>query len=282
MALYSPCNSHLSHAFTGTTRALALPCLFLVPRATGVAQNSVLNGRAARELGFARVHVPSCPGDEGVAVGCALFGARLLANDQRSAHRRHERTATRAVAESAVEPAAMDAATVETRIAGATGATGAAGYPAHWRLHPPGKALSPYLGKAYTTAEVAAAMVQYQSWVAPVDVPTGERQLVAQEGPQEGVPSHAKLISVALKELRLGVKQKGGGRGDDGDGNDGPLSLAAAAEVAVAAARAIACGEIVAWFEGRSEFGPRALGGRSLLADPRNGAPAEPFLNLLL
>lgn len=32
----------------------------------------------------------------------------------------------------------------------------------------------------------------------------------------------------------------------------------------------IASGKIVAWFQGKSEFGPRALGNRSLLADPRN------------
>lgn len=35
------------------------------------------------------------------------------------------------------------------------------------------------------------------------------------------------------------------------------------------AARLIADGEIVAWFQDRMEFGPRALGNRSLLADPR-------------
>src|SRR5205807_3660207 len=29
-------------------------------------------------------------------------------------------------------------------------------------------------------------------------------------------------------------------------------------------------GEIVAWFQGRMEFGPRALGSRSILADPRD------------
>ena len=29
-------------------------------------------------------------------------------------------------------------------------------------------------------------------------------------------------------------------------------------------------GQIIGWFQGRLEFGPRALGGRSLLADPRN------------
>jgi carbamoyltransferase len=35
-------------------------------------------------------------------------------------------------------------------------------------------------------------------------------------------------------------------------------------------ARRIAAGEVIAWVQGRSEFGPRALGHRSVLADPRN------------
>jgi carbamoyltransferase len=35
-------------------------------------------------------------------------------------------------------------------------------------------------------------------------------------------------------------------------------------------ARRLAAGEIVAWFQGRMEFGPRALGSRSILADPRD------------
>jgi carbamoyltransferase len=35
-------------------------------------------------------------------------------------------------------------------------------------------------------------------------------------------------------------------------------------------AEMIAAGKVVGWFQGRMEFGPRALGARSLLADPRN------------
>jgi carbamoyltransferase len=37
-------------------------------------------------------------------------------------------------------------------------------------------------------------------------------------------------------------------------------------------AQAIADGKIVGWFQGRMEWGPRALGNRSILADPRNPA----------
>jgi len=40
-------------------------------------------------------------------------------------------------------------------------------------------------------------------------------------------------------------------------------------DVAEAVAETLAADGIVAWFQGRSEFGPRALGHRSLLADPR-------------
>jgi carbamoyltransferase len=38
------------------------------------------------------------------------------------------------------------------------------------------------------------------------------------------------------------------------------------------AAELIAGGNVVGWFQGRMEFGPRALGGRSMLADARNAA----------
>ncbi|MEM7222518.1 MAG: carbamoyltransferase C-terminal domain-containing protein [Pseudomonadota bacterium] len=42
------------------------------------------------------------------------------------------------------------------------------------------------------------------------------------------------------------------------------------AETCAAAAKCIAEGKVIAWFRGRMEFGPRALGNRSILADPGN------------
>jgi len=35
-------------------------------------------------------------------------------------------------------------------------------------------------------------------------------------------------------------------------------------------AKLLSEGNVIGWFQGRSEFGPRALGNRSILADPRN------------
>jgi carbamoyltransferase len=41
--------------------------------------------------------------------------------------------------------------------------------------------------------------------------------------------------------------------------------------LAMATAEAISEGAVVGWYQGRSEWGPRALGNRSILADPRRG-----------
>ena len=35
-------------------------------------------------------------------------------------------------------------------------------------------------------------------------------------------------------------------------------------------AKMISRGKAIGWFQGKMEFGPRALGSRSILADPRN------------
>jgi carbamoyltransferase len=46
-------------------------------------------------------------------------------------------------------------------------------------------------------------------------------------------------------------------------------------DLAAEVAQALARNEVVAWFQGRAEFGPRALGHRSLLADPREAENLE-------
>src|SRR5215212_4821378 len=43
----------------------------------GVALNCVANTRLAEETDFEEIFVPPCPGDDGISVGCALYGASL-------------------------------------------------------------------------------------------------------------------------------------------------------------------------------------------------------------
>jgi len=47
------------------------------------------------------------------------------------------------------------------------------------------------------------------------------------------------------------------------------------ADPALAGAEQLARGRVLGWFQGRAEFGPRALGNRSILADPRSPAMKE-------
>jgi carbamoyltransferase len=48
------------------------------------------------------------------------------------------------------------------------------------------------------------------------------------------------------------------------------LRASRVSDPAVAGAQMLADGKILGWFQGRAEFGPRALGARSILADPRD------------
>jgi carbamoyltransferase len=70
------------------------------------------------------------------------------------------------------------------------------------------------------------------------------------------------------------------GRGWDDRGIEAFLAEAKVAyerppDVAEAVAEVIAADGVVAWFQGRSEYGPRALGHRSLLANPRDAATID-------
>jgi carbamoyltransferase len=71
--------------------------------------------------------------------------------------------------------------------------------------------------------------------------------------------------------------------GSDGlDGRYGAIVVRTATtdeELTISTAQAIAAGDVVGWYQGRSEWGPRALGQRSILADPRR-ADMKDVLNL--
>ncbi len=47
------------------------------------------------------------------------------------------------------------------------------------------------------------------------------------------------------------------------------VRVTACPDICSVAAKLLAHGQVLGWVQGRSEFGPRALGNRSILADPR-------------
>jgi carbamoyltransferase len=128
--------------------------------AGGVALNCVANGRIVREAGFDNVWIQPAAGDDGIAIGCALYGHVAIQKNPRS-----------------------------------------------FRMH------HAFLGVDYKDEAARAA----------VDKPLVRLQT-------------AKTVS---------------------------------SDICRDSAKLLSEGRIFGWFQGRSEFGPRALGNRSIIADPR-------------
>ena len=128
--------------------------------AGGVALNCVANGRVAREAGFDNVWIQPAAGDDGIAIGCALYGWIEILKQRRGFVMDHS-----------------------------------------------------YVGKTYSDQEVASSLQKFL--------------------------------------VRIQVDAK---RSDN---------------VCRDTAKLLADQRVIGWFQGASEFGPRALGNRSLLADPR-------------
>jgi carbamoyltransferase len=82
-----------------------------------------------------------------------------------------------------------------------------------------------------------------------------------------GVPArrfHSPYLGSAIEKKELDLFRKNAGRLGRVEIAPDNICRYVAAELAK--------GKVVAWVQGRAEFGPRALGNRSILADPRNAA----------
>lgn len=91
------------------------------------------------------------------------------------------------------------------------------------------------------------------------------------EQPRDFVMQHAYWgpefdAASVRRALAQGIPES---RGEDGVYGALRIRRISGAELAPDTAKAIADGQVVGWFQGRSEWGPRALGNRSILADPR-------------
>jgi carbamoyltransferase len=88
-------------------------------------------------------------------------------------------------------------------------------------------------------------------------------------GPAYGEDEVRRALAAALPE-------SGGRDGAWGAGGEIRVeTIHDEARLTASTAEALARGEVVGWYQGRSEWGPRALGNRSILADPRRGDMKE-------
>lgn len=230
----------------------------------GVAQNSVLNGRIAREAGFEQVFIPPYPGDEGVAVGCAAYAQRVILPRRLGVRAPPRRTVPWSAYQGAAYSesdvlAALDefAPWIEAVVLDANGrerpgerpadggSAAAAGSAGGVSEAAPGEAdgedscqieaeLEAALEAELEAALEAAAMTAAEPAVGPADATAA------------GAATTAALLDA--DEMRSW---------------DAPTEA-----VVQYTAAALARGEIVGWVTGRAEVGARALGHRSILANP--------------
>lgn len=144
----------------------------------GVALNSVLNGKISASGLFDQVHIPCAPGDEGIALGCAMYGYHRYQQDLQQSTKHSE-------------PQKIFTPIKQQEIL-------------------------PYQGRTFTTSEIEEILEEGKDWFQVEKIFATEEELVED------------------------------------------------------AAKMIAEHQVLAWFQGRSELGQRALGHRSLLAHPGN------------
>jgi len=258
--------------------------------AGGVALNAVANARLARQTRFRSLFVVPAAGDNGLALGCAFYGWLAVLERERVAHDGSTcfgRTYSRESIVASLEAAARSAGRVATESLGTIG--GLLGLVHASFL--PGKAQG-WEGVLVWRAEGAGAYTTV--------VGGGRCILVAGQPASPAVEIAAKPANLlALLEGRVHPASAAAAgfigttdvdtlltffRCIDWEAvgsrlrSEGAAAFWARAEeleyiessdIADLTARILAEGKIVAWFQGGSEFGPRALGHRSLLADPR-------------
>jgi len=143
----------------------------------------------------------------------------------------------------------------------------------HWREETGERALCMAGGVAHNctmNGRIAYSGLFDRMWVQPAAHDAGNALGAALAVlHEEGAP----LASAPLRQVYLGS-----GIPDDGGverelrGWGDLLEFERCGDVVAETSRLLAGGSVVGWVQGRSEFGPRALGNRSILADPR---PAE-------
>jgi natural product biosynthesis luciferase-like monooxygenase protein len=170
--------------------------------AGGVALNCSTNGVIRRSDLFENLFVQPAAGDDGTALGAALYAERL-----------------------------------------------------HNANFTPRKMTVPLWGPEFSPAELSAA----------IHVESGPRLSQPQRAPTNGRATEFKTP----EPIAAAAAETAPVRSFD------VVPTASFTELCKEVALRINHGEIIAWFQNRMEFGPRALGSRSILADPRDGGMRE-------
>lgn len=274
--------------------------------AGGVALNAVANARILQQSKFRRIYMVPAAGDNGIALGCAFYGwlealgrERVLHSGSTCFGRNYGNQGVAAALRSLAEMPAPPQATVATgpaeQIEGlllslqqglqpilesgwstklrweVAGVATFASEVREGRLQVSRDAVG--LVTAIVRGDAATIAGVLKGWLHPARaVERGDLQCTNLDALlffHRGIDW--KLIGA--EQTALSTRDFCWATGD--------LSWESDSDPAGRAAQLLTEGKVIAWFQGGSEFGPRALGRRSILADPRTPGVVD-LINLLV
>jgi predicted NodU family carbamoyl transferase len=222
----------------------------------GCAMNSVANGKVYLRTPFRKMYLPAAAGDAGGAIGAACVVQSQLDKS------RGQRTEVRGQrAESRSQKSEVSVLTSD--------------------LRPP---TSAYIGPHFSNDEIEHLLGARR--LLDPSLPVGQAFLPAEpidSGKRERLPHISEhpasplgispLVGLPAEPIDPGKRER-----LPYNSNLRVLRIDDSAELCERTARAIAEGLVVGWFQGRMEWGPRALGNRSILCDARR-ADMKDILN---
>ncbi len=223
----------------------------------GCAMNSVANGKVYRRTPFKKMYLPAAAGDAGGAIGAAV----VVLKELESGKRKTESGKEEPVPESEDGGRGSDANSGQPEEKSSSrpvevGVENSAEQGARAGATESGKVESPDLASAQGFGCAPKFEIpQISLW--PLRT--------AYLGPESSEEEIHALLDWKKKEIAMA---------------ECFLTILAAEEDLIErTAKAIDDGKVVGWFQGRMEWGPRALGNRSILGDPRR-ADMKEILNL--
>ncbi len=241
----------------------------------GCAMNSVANGKVYLRTPFRKMYLPAAAGDAGGAIGAACVVQSQL---DKTRGQRTEVGGQRAEARS--QKSEIRVLTSDLR-----------------------PLFSAYIGPHFSNDEIEH-LLRSRGLLPPADCSHGSMSRAQEEeervshstssgqAPRRGYISELPASPLGISPL-VGLPTEPTNVGKRASGSEAPtprrerlpynseLRVARIdddAELCQRTARAIAEGLVVGWFQGRMEWGPRALGNRSILGDPRR-ADMKDILN---
>ncbi len=239
----------------------------------GCAMNSVANGKVYLRTPFRKMYLPAAAGDAGGAIGAACVVQSRLDDAEDGRSKMGDRPAASQLPSAISQlPRANESFYLQSSISDL----------------PRGRLVTAYLGPHFSNDEIEHLLSE-RGLLASADCSHGSMSRAQEEervshspgsgqAPRRGYISEhpasplgiSPLVGLPAEPIDPGKRER-----LPYNSNLRVLRIDDDAELCERTAQAIAEGLVVGWFQGRMEWGPRALGNRSILGDPRRADMKE-------